>query len=96
MFWYFNIFKPQPTIRFSGIAVLDTASYKNLYFNNSIYFQDSTIVVDKIYLRFQDDVAMNAVIDKKVVVSGRLKTVDIGDGESVTELQVLNVESIEP
>lgn len=96
MVWYLTIFKPQPTISLDGMTTFDTATYENLYFTNAIYLQDPTIVKDTIYLRFRDDAAMNAVIDKRVVVSGQLNTVDIGDGETVTELDVLRVERIEP
>jgi hypothetical protein len=96
MFWYLTIFKPQPTISLGGMTTFDTATYENLYFTNAIYLQDPTIVKDTIYLRFRDDDAMNAVIDKRVVVSGKLNTVDIGDGEKVTELDVLRVEQIKP
>ena len=96
MFWYPTIFKPQPTIRLDGMTTFDTATYENLHFTNAIYLQDPTIVKDTIYLRFRNDAAMNAVIDKRVVVSGQLHAVDIGDGENVTELDVLRVERIEP
>jgi hypothetical protein len=96
MFWYLTIFKPQPTISLDGMTTFDTATYKNLYFTNAIYLQDPTTTKDTIYLRFRDDAAMNAVIDKRVVVSGQLHAVDIGDGEKVTELDVLRVERIEP
>ena len=78
------------------MTAFDTATYENLYFTNAIYLQDPTTTKDTIYLRFRDDAAMNAVIDKRVIVSGQLHAVDIGDGEKVTELDVLRVERIEP
>ncbi len=96
MFWYLTIFKPQPTISLDGMTTFDTATYKNLYFTNAIYLQDPTNVKDTIYLRFRDDAAMNAVIDKRVIVSSQLHAVDVDDGENVTELDVLHVERIEP
>ena len=96
MFWYLTIFKPQPTISLNGMTTFDTATYENLYFINAIYLKDPTIVKDTIYLRFRDDAAMNAVIDKRVIVSSQLHAVDVDDGEKVTELDVLRVERIEP
>ncbi len=81
-----------PEISFKGRAVLDTATYQNPYLNNAIYLDNPALTEDRIYLFFQDDITMNAIIGKKVTVSGFLKTVNIGDGLDVTELTVVNVE----
>jgi hypothetical protein len=94
LLWYLNAFGAQPTIRFQGVAKLDTASHNNSYFNNAIYLQSPTTLASMIYLRFQDNAAMNAAINKRVVVSGRLKMVDIGDEQRVTELDVFSVEPV--
>lgn len=96
MFGYLNIVRIQPEIRFYGTPVLDSASYENPYFNNAIYLENPTAVGGRIYLRFQDDGALNAAINQRVAISGRLKTVDVGEGEQVTELEVLRIEPVEP
>lgn len=94
MFWYLNTLRPQPIIRFQGVARLGTTSHKNSYLSNVIYLQSPTTLSSMIYLRFQDNAAMNTAINKMVVVSGRLKMVDIGDGQRVTELDVFDMEPV--
>lgn len=85
----------QPTIPLSGTVTLDTASYPNLYLNNAIYLDNPTVSDRRIYLDFQDDATMNEALGKTVTVVGTLQTVDIGDGEEVTEMDVLRIEPIE-
>ncbi len=90
--WYFKgVFTP-PEIRLNGMAVLDSASHQNPYLNNAIYLENPIPTGGRIYLQFQDNATMNATIGKMVTVNGHLRTVDIGDGQHVTELDVINVE----
>ncbi len=96
MLGYFYFFTSPPQVRLQGTVILDTSSPENLYLTNAIYLENPTAFTDRIYLNFQDDATLNASLSKTLIVSGYLRTVNIGDGESITELKVSKVEPVQP
>ncbi len=86
-FW----FLPETLIRLNGVIIVDSLSDRNLYLNGASYI-DNPKIADRVYLKFRDNSIKHPPYGQTATVIGRLKNVDIGEGQVVTELEVLKVE----
>lgn len=83
-----------PTISFTGIAQLDTASHQELQLNNAIFIENAGAPDGRVYLKFNDGRTLNDSIGKQVQVSGQLRSVKLESGNFISELLVEKVQQI--
>ncbi len=92
MFGYVHFQRHDPVMSCTGRVQLDTASHEDLRLNNAVFIDDLDAPRGQMYLRFRNDRAMNEAIGKHVTATGPLKSVQLENGESITELQVSNIQ----
>lgn len=92
MFAYIDSQRRDPVMSCSGRVQLDTASHEDLRLNNAIFIDNPGAPHGRIYLRFKEDKTMNDPIGKQVTVTGSLKSVKLDNGESITELDVEDIQ----
>lgn len=81
-----------PVMSSSGRVQLDTATHEDARLNNAVFIDNPDAPQGRMFLRFSDDKTMNAAIGKKVTVTGSLHAVKLGDGRTITELLVGELE----
>lgn len=77
-----------PIMSSSGRVQLETATHEDARLNNAVFIDNPDAPLGRMFLRFGDDKAMNEAIGKNVTVSGSLHAIQLGDGRTITELQV--------
>jgi hypothetical protein len=95
MFGFKNAQQSAPVMSCSGRVQLDTASHEDLRLNNSVYMDNRDAPNGRMYLQFKDDQAMNNMLGKRVTVTGRLKSVELDSGDSITVMAVDIAEQLE-
>lgn len=92
MFGYVGSQRRDPVMNCTGRVQLDTASHEDLRLNNAIFIDDLDAPRGRMYLRFKTDKSMNDAIGKYVTATGPLKSVQLDNGEFMTELWVDDIQ----
>lgn len=78
----------KPVIPFQGTVKVDSTSHEDPLLTNVIYLDNPTVTTPRLHLRFRNDREMNEALGKAVTVRGKLKTLELGNGDVVPELHV--------
>ncbi len=90
--FYMNSIKSKNIVKISGKIIFDSNFYKKYYFMNRKYINYPVVIHDKIYLKInnKEDLLKKKTGDG-VLVTGHLYTVHLGDGQKVTEIDVIDI-----
>lgn len=92
MFGCISFRQRDPVMSCSGSVQLDATSNNNLGLDNAIFIDDPDAPSGRMYVRFKNDRSMNDAIGKRVKVTGPLKSVQLDNGASITELEAADIQ----